>query len=150
MRKRKFKTKREKRYKNIWEELLAETLKQEKVKFYYERITLFANGYQYKPDFILKDIRIDGKTIILEPHNPIYGFKNIKEVMKHHCRKYYIIVLISNANFNRFNCKEFLEFLEEKKIGTLWPFEYRKELISNYIKKGKMPFITPYSKVNRR
>ena len=79
MRKRKFKTKREKQYKNIWEELLAETLKQEKIKFYYERITLFANRYQYKPDFILKDIRIDGKTIILEPHNPIYGFKNIKK-----------------------------------------------------------------------
>jgi len=116
------------RFKSRWERRIAKELECKRVNYRYEKIRFsLPSGRTYKPDFILPDIKVDGRRIILEPHNPKYGFGHIMEFLEQYSNLYFLVIIIRNDDIpeNRL----ILEILENKGWGTIWPFEYIDTLI---------------------
>jgi len=103
--------------KSGWEQKIASLLERKNIEYCYEPFTIhFTNGLKYTPNFVLNR-RINGRQVILEPHNPSYGFNNILEFVEKYGDKYFLILLVRNDDINKIP-NIF------RKLGEVWPIEY--------------------------
>ncbi|MGC8680094.1 MAG: hypothetical protein ACP5RI_01630 [Candidatus Micrarchaeia archaeon] len=134
-------------YKSYFEKVVADVLKNHNISFCYDCLSLpldSENGktYFYTPDFILNDVSIKGKTILVEPHGKtLFNEGIIKKYLNfmHKYNDYIYLIILTNEDKN--TVKNLINYVENKgKIAD--EIYYIKDdninYYKNFIESGKI------------
>ena len=123
------------RYKSGWEKKIADTLSKMKIPFRFEGIRFpLPHNIFYTPDFILSELTVQGKKVILEPHyqmteRDIHKFSLFKQ---NYGKSYFLILLMRNDDIAYYRARH---LLREEAYDDVWPIGYVHILLEQ-IKRG--------------
>ena len=87
-------------------------------EFRYEPCTFYltSHGLKYTPDFLLRDLKINGKQVILEPHgHRLGGYRKYKLFRDTFGESYYLILITRNDDIPN---------IPKESYDEIWPIEY--------------------------
>lgn len=108
--------------KSWMERKVYHTLHQHKLAFWYEPYSFdlpplhpHTSGITYTPDFLLRELSIDRKQVILEPHGPTLGFTRLIRFREAYGNLYYVILITRN---------DAIPQIPAKSYDDIWPIEH--------------------------
>lgn len=113
-----------------WEELLKENMTKMKIRFSMKPYKFpLPENLVYTPDFILTDVNVKGKKIVLEPHGrmneeEIHKFSLFRQVYGKDC---YLLLIMRNEDIVYYRARG---LLPEEAYDDVWPKEYLGMLLT--------------------
>lgn len=106
------------RYESGWEKKVAETLSKMKIPFHLKPIRFpLPNNMFYTPDFVLRELRIKKRKIVLEPHGIMREgdarkFSLFKQIYRN---DYFLMLIVRNDD---------IPSIPREAYDDIWPIEY--------------------------